>query len=149
MGVPSTSRVMWSTVAFCGPSSRTYPMGMELYVPVEDGGLGQAGEAFLDGPGPGLADTFDVVEVLHGGPHDLLRVVEAGHDPVGHDLGEPGDLVEQPVAMRLQRPVEARPLRQVQNRRDLLEVEQLIGGQLGEALHDLVELPVGGGDEVV
>ena len=69
--------------------------------------------------------------------------MEAGDHPVGHDLGQAGNLVEEAVTVRLQRPVEARPLGQVEDGGDLLQVEQLVGGQLGEALHHLLELPVG------
>ena len=52
-----------------------------LRIPIQDAALGEAGEAFLDRDGAGLADAFDVVEVGDGGAHDLLQRAEAGDDP--------------------------------------------------------------------
>src|SRR5688572_3256488 len=55
-------------------------------VAVEDAGLGQAGEALLDGPGPGVAHALDLVEVVDGGPQDLLQAGEAIDDVVNDGL---------------------------------------------------------------
>src|SRR5947209_6239697 len=49
-------------------------------VTVEDARLGQAGEAFLDGSGAGVADPVDGIEVVGGGPHDLLQAAEPDRD---------------------------------------------------------------------
>src|SRR5687768_2975093 len=68
----STIRVIGSTLASWGPRGRASDIA------VQDGGLGEPRQAFLDGPGPGLAHALHVVEVLDRGPHDLLQVVEPG-----------------------------------------------------------------------
>ena len=63
----------------------------ENLVAVQNGGLGQAAEAFLDGFGPGGAYALDVVEVVDGGPHDPLEAPEPSHDVLDDLLGQAGD----------------------------------------------------------
>src|SRR3954449_5297183 len=60
-----------------------------LRVAVEDAGFGQAGEAFLDGLGPGVADALDIIEILGRGPHDLVQAPEVLGDAVDDDVGQP------------------------------------------------------------
>jgi MFS family permease len=51
-------------------------------VPIEDAALGQARQALFDGPSPGATHALDVVEVVDGGPHDLVEAAEAVDDVV-------------------------------------------------------------------
>ena len=92
-----------------------------------------ARQAVLDRAGAGLADTFDLDEVGDARAHDLGQRAEALDHVVGDRLGQARDLAEQPVAARLQRRVEVELGREVQQRRDDAQVEQLVVGDVGEA----------------
>ena len=84
------------------------------------------------------------------GPHDLLEVAEAGDDALDDRLGQPRDLGQQPEAAGLEALVEVELLvGQVERGADGLEVEQVLGAEVGQRLEGLVDVPVGVLVEVV
>ena len=85
----------------------------------------------------------DVVEVVDGGPHDLLQRAEPADDAVDDRLGQAGDAGQQPVAAGLDVGVEVDGVAgQLQRRAHRREVEQLFGAHGRQRVHRLVELPV-------
>ncbi len=112
--------------------------------------LGHAAEAVLHRPGPELADAGDVVELVDGGPQDLLEVSEAVDDGVDHRLGQPRDAREQPEAAGRHPHVEVRrAVRQVHRGGDPAEVDQLVVRQVRQGVEGLGQVPVAGLVEVV
>ena len=78
------------------------------------------------------------------------RLPKRRDDALDDRLGQAGDLGEEPEAARLQALVEVELLvGQVQRGADRLEVEQVLGAEVGEGLERLVDVPVGVLVEVV
>src|SRR3954451_6161438 len=123
--------MMCSTSTSCGPVCSSAISD----VPLEDRGLGEPGQALLDRLRPHLTHAFDLGEVGDARPHDLLQVGEAVDDVVGHQFGQPRDLVEEAEAARLQRTVDADVGIEVQHPAHEVEVEELFVLQLGEEVH--------------
>ena len=73
------------------------PVAGELVEPVEECGLGLAGQALPDGVGQAHVHIVDGHQVLGGGPHQLLEGAEAADQIVDDALGQAGHLVEQAV----------------------------------------------------
>src|SRR4051794_31392656 len=118
-------------------------------VTLEDGGLRESRQTFLDRARSRFADTLDVVEVVDRGAHDLLEISEPVDDLVDDTVGEPRDLRQQAVAARLQADLEIDAAGEVQHRRDDLEVEQIVGVELGQRFEGVAHVPLGIGMEVV
>src|SRR5690349_19280612 len=100
-GMPSGRAWMASTLVPSGPLSTMCSTSTSCVpgvssamsdVPLQDRGLGQAGQALLDGTGAHFAHTVDLGEVGQAGPHDLLQVRETPDDVVGHELRQARDL---------------------------------------------------------
>ena len=64
-------------------------------------------------------------------------------DALDDRIGQPGDLGKQPVAARLGGAVQLRRHRQVEHAGHRLQVEQVVGAELAERLHGLIEPPGG------
>src|SRR3954468_15774138 len=150
-GMPSGRAWMASTAAPSGPfrmmcstSTSCDPVCSSAMsdVPLQDRGLGEPRQAFLDRLRPHLADALDLGEVGEAGAHDLLQVREAADDVVGHELGQLRDLVQQAEAARLQRAVDPDLGIEVQHPGDEVEVEELFVLELGEQGHHAHELEI-------
>src|SRR5918994_3650632 len=138
---------MRSTRAACRPSTSSAIavrwLPRFLYVTLEDGRLGEAREPFLDRASTSVADAFDLDQIGDARTHDLLQVREPVDDVVRHDLGNARDLVQEPEATRLECLVDSEVAGKVQHVGDLAQVEKRLGIELGQAAHDVDELPVG------
>ncbi len=108
VGSAGTRRPRRTSASDRSVSIGTGPSALGSDVALEDRRLGEAGETVLDRAGAGLADALDLDEVGHAGPQDLLQVREPLDDVVGDELGQAGDLVQQPVARGAAR-AESRP----------------------------------------
>jgi hypothetical protein len=103
-------------------------------------GLGQPGEALADRAGPAVADALDLHELLDRRGQQVLQRAEVLDQPVDDDARQARDAGEEPVAAGADRALQRVPDDgEAQAARHRGEVDEVGGGQLRQALQDVLD----------